>query len=157
MEQGYTPVAVHLLYPQFLDDSNPHERAAGLSMGHRVLAACDELWVCGNRISSGMATEIEAAKKLGIPIQKITGEQIQGGSSMNQKYGVWAVRSANSVCGAAESWCKHGGKPMEFDSKEQASEYSKHLNENLATVNVRYYPKEMEPELAPASGFRMKM
>ena len=41
MAEGHTPVAVHLLYPQFLDDGDPVQRAAGLTMGHRVLAACD--------------------------------------------------------------------------------------------------------------------
>ena len=37
--KGYTPVAVHLMYPQFLDDRVPKEREAGLKMGRRVLAA----------------------------------------------------------------------------------------------------------------------
>ncbi|EAC5804352.1 TPA_asm: hypothetical protein GYO68_11270 [Listeria monocytogenes] len=157
MEQGCTPVAVHLLYPQFLDDSNPQERAAGLAMGHQVLSVCHELWVCGNRITSGMETEIQEAKRMGIPVREITEEQILGGSVMSKKYGVWAVRSANSVCGAAESWCKHEGKPMEFESREQASEYAKSLNENLRTLNVHYYPKEMKPELALVSDMGMKM
>ena len=43
MEQNCTPVAVHLLYPQFLDDNDPAQRESGLRMGHRVLEACDEL------------------------------------------------------------------------------------------------------------------
>jgi len=94
---------------------------------------------------------------MGIPIREVKKEQIQGGSFMNKKYGVWAVRSANSVCGAAESWCKHEGKPMEFESREQASEYAKSLNANLRTLNVHYYPKEMEPELARVSDMGMKM
>lgn len=157
MEQGCTPVAVHLLYPQFLDDSNPKERAAGLAMGHQVLSVCDELWVCGDRISSGMELEIQEAKRMDIPIREVKKEQIQGRSVMSKKYGVWAVRSANSVCGAAESWCKHDGKPMKFESREQASEYAKSLNENLRTLNVHYYPKEMEPELALVSDMGMKM
>jgi len=62
MRQNCTPVAVHLLYPQFLDDNDLVQRSAGLTMGHRVLLACDELWVCGERISSGMAAEITEAK-----------------------------------------------------------------------------------------------
>lgn len=157
MEQGCTPVAVHLLYPQFLDDRNPQERAAGLAMGHQVLSVCDELWVCGNRISSGMETEIQEAKRMGIPVREVKKEQIQGESFMSKKYGVWAVRSANSVCGAAESWCKHEDKPIEFESREQASEYAKSLNENLRTLNVHYYPKEMELELACDSSMKIKM
>lgn len=157
IKQGHTPVAVHLLYPQFLDDSNPAQRAAGLTMGHRVLVACDELWVCGSRISSGMAAEIAEAKRLGIPIREISSEQIQGGNAMSQKYGVWAVRSAASICGAAQSWCKHDGKSVEFDTMQAASEYAQHLNSNIATMNVHYYPKEMEPELTHGSGFSMGM
>lgn len=67
ISQGQTPVAVHLLYPQMLDDSDPAQREVGLRLGRRVLEACDELWACGDRVSSGMAAEIAAAEKLGIP------------------------------------------------------------------------------------------
>mgnify|MGYP007084561647 CR=1 FL=1 len=31
---------------------------------------------------------------------------------MEQTYGVWAVRSAASIFGHAESWCKEDGKPL---------------------------------------------
>lgn len=157
MAEGHTPVAVHLLYPQLLDDGDPAQRAAGLTMGHRVLEACDELWVCGERISTGMAAEITEAEKLGIPIREVSAEQIQGEISMEQKYGVWAVRSAASVCGAAESWCKHNGKPMEFDTMAQATEHADQLNKSCYTANVHYYPKEMEPELSQSACFSQRM
>lgn len=157
MAEGHTPVAVHLLYPQFLDDGDPAQRAAGLAMGHRVLEACQELWVCGDCISTGMAHEITEAEKLGIPIREVSAEQIQGGISMEQKYGVWAVRSANSVAGAAEAWCKHNGKPMKFDTMAQAEQYAAELNKNLVTLNVRYYPREMEPELSQSACFTQRM
>lgn len=77
IRQGYTPIAVHLLYPQMLDDSDPAERETGLRLGHRVLEVCDELWCCGDRISSGMAREIEEAQKLGIPIRQIGEQEIK--------------------------------------------------------------------------------
>lgn len=157
MEQNCTPVAVHLLYPQFLDDNDPAQREAGLRMGHRVLEACDELWLCGSRISTGMAMELKEAQKLGISVREISAEQIQGGFSMSKKYGVWAMRSAGSVCGAAQSWCKHDGKPMEFDTMEQAESYAKKLNESCYSPNVHYAAKEMEPELNQDSGFFMRM
>lgn len=80
--QGHTPIAVHLLYPQLLDDSNPAERQIGLRLGHHVLERCDELWVCGDRISSGMAGEIEEAKRLGIPVRTVSREIILGGCEM---------------------------------------------------------------------------
>ena len=80
MEQGVTPIAVHLMYPQFLDDSSPKEREAGLQMGLRVLKACDELWLCGDRISAGMQRELEAARQLGLPVRQISGQELANGS-----------------------------------------------------------------------------
>lgn len=74
--QGYTPVAVHLMYPQFLDDRVPKEREAGLKMGRRVLAACEEIWLCGERMSAGMKAEEAEAQRLGIPIRKVPSSDI---------------------------------------------------------------------------------
>lgn len=65
---GVAPVAPHLLYPLFLEDSNPTERKKGIEMGLRLLASCDVLWVFGSWISEGMQREIAEAEKLGIPI-----------------------------------------------------------------------------------------
>lgn len=77
IHQGHTPIAVHLLYPQMLDDAEPTEREIGLRLGHRVLEVCDELWCCGDRISSGMAREIEEAQKLGNGMNVKRNEQIK--------------------------------------------------------------------------------
>lgn len=74
--KGYTPVAVHLMYPQFLDDRVPKEREAGLKMGRRVLAACEEIWLCGERMSAGMKAEEAEAQRLGIPIRKMPSSDI---------------------------------------------------------------------------------
>ena len=71
VSQGATPLAVHLLYPQILDDRIPDERTAGIQMGLRVLRACDELWVCGDFISHGMQAELDAAKEWGIPVKQM--------------------------------------------------------------------------------------
>lgn len=76
MEQGAAPIAVHLLYPQMLDDTIPAERDAGLRMGLRVLEACDELWLCGDRMSVGMQAELAAAERLGIPVRYIPKQEI---------------------------------------------------------------------------------
>lgn len=78
-ERGCAPIAVHLLYPQILDDAVPVQREIGIRMGLRVLASCDELWICGSHISHGMSCEIAEAERLGIPIRCIIEEQIQGG------------------------------------------------------------------------------
>ena len=60
-------------------------------------------------------------------------------------YGVWAVRSAASIFGRAESWCKEDGKPLEFASQEAAEAYAKECN-SRTTANVHYFVKEKEPE-----------
>ena len=60
-------------------------------------------------------------------------------------YGVWAVRSAASIFGRAESWCKEDGKPLEFESRKDAEDYAKEANRHT-TVNVHYYVREKEPE-----------
>ena len=61
--QGFTPRAPHLYYPQILDDSKADERQLGIQLGLLDLAECDELWIIGNTISSGMEQEIEYANK----------------------------------------------------------------------------------------------
>lgn len=75
--KGCTPVAVHLMYPQFLDDRVPGERDTGLKMGHRVLAVCDEIWLCGEKVSAGMQAEITEAERLGIPVQSIPSSAVR--------------------------------------------------------------------------------
>ena len=71
MNEGHAFFAPHLLYPQFLDDSNPQERQAGLDMGLAMLPRCDELWCYGDRISFGMHLEIEEAVRIGIPVRRV--------------------------------------------------------------------------------------
>ena len=64
------PIAPHLYFPQFLDDTNPTERSLGMEAGIALLDKCDEIWVYGLGIESeGMRAEIEHAKKHGIPIR----------------------------------------------------------------------------------------
>lgn len=43
VEQGYIPIAPHLLFPQFLDDSNPKERELGLFFGNAIMSKCSEI------------------------------------------------------------------------------------------------------------------
>lgn len=71
IRQGYTPIAVHLLYPQILNDQDPAERAVGLELGLDILRHCSAAWVCGTRVSQGMEGEIQTAQQLGIPVQYI--------------------------------------------------------------------------------------
>jgi len=69
IQQGCIPIAPHLHYPQFLDDSDKDELALGLTFALALLAKCDEVWVFGNRISQGMAGEIAEAQRLGVPVR----------------------------------------------------------------------------------------
>lgn len=62
VDNGYIPVAPHLLFPQFLDDNNPKERQLGLFFGNALMSKCAEVWVFGSNISAGMETEIKRAK-----------------------------------------------------------------------------------------------
>ena len=62
VEQGYIPIAPHLLFPQFLDDRDPKERELGLFFGNAIMSKCSEVWVFGSHISSGMEAEIKRAK-----------------------------------------------------------------------------------------------
>jgi len=40
IQQGYAPIAVHLLYPQILNDEDPIEREIGLELGLNILSLC---------------------------------------------------------------------------------------------------------------------
>ena len=62
VEQGYIPIAPHLLFPQFLNDTDPKERELGLFFGNAIMSKCSEIWVFGSHISSGMEAEIKRAK-----------------------------------------------------------------------------------------------
>lgn len=72
VKKGYIPYASHLFFPQFLSDDIPVQRELGLFMGMVYLDGCKECWVFGNTVSSGMAAEIERAKKRGITLRYFT-------------------------------------------------------------------------------------
>ena len=62
VDEGYIPIAPHLLFPQFLNDADPKERELGLFFGNALMSKCSEVWVFGSHISSGMEAEINRAK-----------------------------------------------------------------------------------------------
>lgn len=64
---GVIPLAPHTIFTQYLDDEQPEQREQGLRMGRDLMWRCDDLWVVGSTISSGMREEIELAKKLYMP------------------------------------------------------------------------------------------
>lgn len=72
VEGGYIPLAPHLYFPQFMDDSSGAERDLALFMDIVLLSKCDQLWVFGDRVSKGMGIEIEKAKRKGQHIRWFT-------------------------------------------------------------------------------------
>jgi len=66
---GCIPLAPHLHYPQFMDESDSESRELGLSIALILLGKCKAVWVFGDRISEGMAREIAKAKRRGMPIR----------------------------------------------------------------------------------------
>ena len=63
LDKGNIPLAPHLLFPQFMDDSNEKERDLAIFMDIILMGKCQEVWVLGDVISRGMSIEIEKAKK----------------------------------------------------------------------------------------------
>ena len=61
-KNGCIPVTPHLLFP-FMNDESPNERALALHMDIVLMGKCQEVWVLSERITSGMAAEIDKATK----------------------------------------------------------------------------------------------
>lgn len=62
VDKGFIPVAPHLLFPQFMDDTDPQEPELGLFFGNALMSKCSEVWVFGSAISPGMQVEIKRAR-----------------------------------------------------------------------------------------------
>lgn len=60
VDEGCIPVAPHIYFTQFLDDSVEKERKAGIEAGIQLMLECDEVWVFGEP-TEGMRQEIECA------------------------------------------------------------------------------------------------
>lgn len=72
---GAAPVVPHF-YALCLDDNIPAERELGMAAGLSLLWFCDELWVFGEKITSGMEAEIRFCQSLNIKIRYIREEEI---------------------------------------------------------------------------------
>ena len=68
-KQGVIPLAPHVMFLGFLDDTIQAEREMGMALGLEILKVCSELWVFGEKISEGMQAEIKVAEIMGVPIQ----------------------------------------------------------------------------------------
>jgi hypothetical protein len=72
---GFSPYAPHLFFTQFLNDSIPAEREAGIVGGIEWLRASQELWAyVGDGVSDGMEREIALAIGHGIKVRRFMDE-----------------------------------------------------------------------------------
>ena len=84
VETGYIPIAPHLLFPQFLNDTDPRERELGLFFGNALMSKCSEVWVFGETISPGMAAEIRRARWKNYRLRYFTEEMEEITNARNQ-------------------------------------------------------------------------
>lgn len=68
VERGSIPFAPHLLFPQFMDDSDKAQRDLGLFFGLVLMGKCDEVWLFGGFVSKGMRLELTKARKRGMKV-----------------------------------------------------------------------------------------
>lgn len=61
-KQGCIPMTPHLLFP-FMNDESREERALALRMDIILMGKCQEVWVLSERITEGMAAEIDKATR----------------------------------------------------------------------------------------------
>jgi nucleoside 2-deoxyribosyltransferase len=64
---GWVPVAPYLTLYGLLHE--PADRELGLEIDLAMIIACDEIWVCGDRVSSGMRIELDYALANDIPVR----------------------------------------------------------------------------------------
>ena len=62
VESWYIPISKHLYYNQFMNDDDKEERKLAMFFGNALMSKCSEIWVFGENVSSGMASEIKRAK-----------------------------------------------------------------------------------------------
>ena len=62
VSQGRIPLAPHLYFPQFMSEAA--EREEVMQLNFELLKLCGEVWVFGDKITEGMAMEIERARKV---------------------------------------------------------------------------------------------
>ena len=74
VERGCVPITPHLWLPSFLSEETERELAIAIDL--RLVSVCQELWVCGDVISTGKRREIDHAKAIGMPIRHIKEEEL---------------------------------------------------------------------------------
>ena len=67
-QKGVVPVADWIITCMALDDRSDADRALGMRGNKAIIAICDEVWLTGGRISSGMQEEADFAAECGVKI-----------------------------------------------------------------------------------------
>ena len=75
LKSGTAPVVPHF-YALCLNDDIPLEREIGLAACKGLLWFCDELWIFGEEITSGMAEEIRFCQHLNIRTRNVSEKEI---------------------------------------------------------------------------------
>lgn len=77
VKQGVLPIAPHLLFPQFMDDTKRDEREYGILMGIILLKKCGELWWFGDTVTQGMSQELEKARRRNMKIRHFSDDCVE--------------------------------------------------------------------------------
>ena len=72
-EHGFTPIAPHLLFTQFMDDNIPEERSDALLMNKVLVRKANIMFVCGDVITDGMKAEMIYARRMGLTVVPLDG------------------------------------------------------------------------------------
>lgn len=59
--EDHLPIAPQVYLSQWMDDGTDRDHAMRMCL--ELLDVCDELWLCGSRISSGMRDEVDHASR----------------------------------------------------------------------------------------------
>lgn len=70
VDNGAIPIAPHLLFPLFMNEET--ERDLALFMDMVLLSKCEELWVFGDTVSTGMRAEIDRAERKKMTVRYFT-------------------------------------------------------------------------------------
>lgn len=75
IEEGFTPIAPHLFYPEILDDNDPEARELGINLGLDILSNCTRMFVYDrNGVSEGMKKELQFAEDNNIEVTYVPWE-----------------------------------------------------------------------------------
>lgn len=73
LTQGVSPVATWIVMTGELDEKH---RDLGLECDFAAIARCDELWLCGERLSPGMIAERDYALSIGVTVVEMIGKRL---------------------------------------------------------------------------------